>query len=254
MLLNKMIQQEYFVSFDIGTLGAYYSKQMTAAREEDRICAIPKDEARETDVFMDLGKNDATSIGFLQVVGKEYRIVDFYEATNEDIEHYSKVLKESGYKIRYLYLPHDAFAKRLESKKTIAEQFESYGFKVKRVPSLSINAGIQLVRKLFPQFWIDKTRCSQLVKAIENYHHEWDSVKKVFKDNPLHDWSSHANDMLRYMCIGINEDSSTGINQYKIAAQDYSKPDGVINPLTHQVEPKDSTKDYLSQAQNYVNM
>ena len=251
-MTEEMIQQEYYVSFDIGTLGSYYSKQIKELNERDGICAIPQDYARDTDVFMDLGKNDATSIGFLQTVGKEHRVIDFYENTNQDIEHYAKVIKDTGYTIKYLYLPHDAFAKRLESPKTIAEQFEGYGFKIKRIPKLDINSGIQQVRKLFPQLWFDKNRCKQLISSIENYHHEWDEIKKVFKDQPLHDWSSHACDMIRYMCVGIQENPQTTVPQYKSSVTEYLGKKGILNPLTHQYEDDKNINQYTGQAESYI--
>jgi len=249
-MTEEMIQQEYYCSFDIGALGAYYSVQIQALG--DRVCAIPIEKARNVDLYLDLGKNDSTTIGFVQVVGKEYRIVDYYENTGEDIEHYAKILQDKGYKYGTMYLPHDAFAKRLESKKTIAEQFESYGFKIKRVLDMSINSGIQLVRKIFPQLWFDKENCKQLLRALENYHHEWDSVKKVFKDNPLHDWSSHSADMIRYMAIGLSKDSPSSISEYKQAAQEYIQERKPYNPF-NQEESDVNIKSYAEQAETYMN-
>lgn len=248
---EELIQQEYYCSFDIGTLGAYYSKQMQELNERGGVCSIPVDQAREVDLYLDLGKNDATPIVFLQTVGKEYRIIDFYEATNQDIEHYATVLKDKGYRYRYMNLPHDAFAKRLESPKTIAEQFESYGFKVKRVPKLDINSGIQQVRKIFSQLWFDKERCKQLIRSIENYHHEWDEVKKIFKDQPLHDWSSHAADALRYLAVGVNETTKVSIADYSNAAKDYI---GVKdNLMDRSPDGWQKIDDYNSQAESYTN-
>jgi hypothetical protein len=248
---EEMIQQEYYVSFDIGALGAYYAKQISDMNARGGVCSIPIDTAREVDLFLDLGKNDATSIGFLQIVGKEYRIVDFYEDTGRDVEHYANVIKNKNYRIRHLYLPHDAFAKRLESPKTIAEQFEGYGFKIKRVPKLDINAGIQQVRKLFPQLWFDKDRCKQLIRALENYHPEYDVVKKVVKDQPLHAWSSHACDMIRYMCVGIQEGQPLQINSYKLSASEYVGEVKTTNPFKIQ---NYNTDQYVGKAQNYINM
>lgn len=249
---EEMIQQEYYVSFDIGTLGSYYSNQIKEINERNGICSIPIDKAMDTDVFMDLGKNDATSIGFLQMVGKEYRIIDFYEDTNKDIEHYAKEIKDKGLMIRNLYLPHDAFAKRLESPKTIAEQFSDYGFKVIRIPKLDINQGIQLVRKTFPKLWINKDKCTQLIRAIENYHHEWDEVKKVFKDNPFHDWSSHACDMLRYMCVGIQETTPSTVNDYKHSVNEYIGKQHTAIPFGQGIEYEKKTFDYNAQVENYI--
>ncbi|MBP7118466.1 hypothetical protein KBA63_00100 [Candidatus Woesebacteria bacterium] len=245
---EEMIQQEYYCSFDIGALGAYYSKQMLAMREEDRICTIPIDFNREVEVTLDLGKNDSTAVIFTQKVGKEIRIVDYYEARGEEIDHYVTMLLERKYRYSFMNLPHDAFAKRLGSPQTIAEQFESAGFKVRRVPELSINAGIQLVRKYFPNFWMDKVRCKQLERILENYHHEWDKVKKVFKDQPLHDWSSHGADAMRYMAIMAKE-TMADANAYEDAVNAYNQPATLTPELGVKVT---DYRAYQNAVKNYI--
>jgi len=42
-----------------------------------------------------------------------------------------------------------------------------------------------------------------LIKALESYRREYDNKRKVYKDNPLHDWSSHASDAMRYLCLSL---------------------------------------------------
>ena len=202
---EELIKQEYYCSFDVGTLGNYYAVLINETRDADRICALPVMKDRPVDLFLDLGKNDSTSILFTQVVGKEIRIVDFYEANGKDIAHYCQYLRRMKYDYGDMWLPHDAFNQRLESSKTIAEQFREAGFKIMRVQKAHIQHGIQEVRKIFPRIWFDKERCSQLVRSLENYHKEWDEKAKVFRNTPKHDWSSHASDAVRYMAIGMRE-------------------------------------------------
>ena len=43
------------------------------------------------------------------------------------------------------------------------------------------------------------------IEALKLYRREWDSDKKVFRDKPLHDWTSHAADAARYMAISWRE-------------------------------------------------
>lgn len=199
----EMAQQEYYVNFDIGTLGAYYSKQLEEAK--NRICNVPIEKNYPVEAWFDLGKNDSTAILFTQQIGKEVRIMDSYESTGEDISHYLKVINDKKYIIGRLHLPHDATHKRMESQKTIEQQFKDGGYRTSIVEKSDIVNGINEVRRIFPRLWIDKERCKQFLRAIENYHKEYDPVKKVFKDNPLHDWSSNFADALRYLAIGLRE-------------------------------------------------
>jgi hypothetical protein len=202
---EEMIQQEYFSSFDIGILGAYYSKQLQEAREQNRICNVPIEKNVPVQVFCDLGKNDGTTLLFMQIIGKEIRIIDYYEAQNEEIAHYIRVMKDKKFTIERLNLPHDATHKRMESGKTIEEQFKDGGFRTRIIPKSDLLNGIQEARKVFPRCWFDKERCKGLILALEDYHKEYDQEKKVFKDHPLHSWSEAGASSFRYMALGFKE-------------------------------------------------
>ena len=75
--------------------GAIFGKQVLKARAENRFCRIPIESGVEVHTFWDLGRNDHTAIWFMQNVGKEYRLVDYYENRMQDIEHYCRVIKGS---------------------------------------------------------------------------------------------------------------------------------------------------------------
>jgi phage terminase large subunit len=248
---EEMIAQEYYCSFDVGTLGSYYAKYVADMQKENRICAVPYEKNVVVDLFLDLGRNDSTSIIFAQTVGKEIRIIDFYEHYGEDVAHYCRELRSRDYDYGTMYLPHDAFNKRMESMKTIAEQFKEAGFNVKRVPNASINNGIQAVRKMFPRFWIDKTRGCDLIRALENYHKEWDEKAKVFRNNPKHDWSSHSCDAMRYLAIGLKEDSPD--YNYDQAVQAYTSHRTGIPKVKEGLGVKwDEYKEYQRAVKEYM--
>jgi hypothetical protein len=196
-----MVQQEYFCSFDIGAQGAIYAKYMQDLRAKDHLCGIEWERRRPVDLYLDLGRSDSTAIIFAQSVGKEIRIIDYYENSGEGVDHYCQELRDKEYKYGTMWLPHDATQKRLESNKTVEDQFKEAGFKARIVENISVENGIQQARKILPQCWFDKERCKQLIKALESYHYEWDESRKVFKKTPFHDWSSHPADAFRYLAV-----------------------------------------------------
>lgn len=51
---EEMIQQEYYVSFDVGAIGSYFAKEIETAREEERITSIPFNRDVPVDLFLDL--------------------------------------------------------------------------------------------------------------------------------------------------------------------------------------------------------
>ena len=75
-----------------------------------------------------LGVDDSTSIWFFQIVGKEFRFIDYYENSGYGMAHYAGVLKEKPYVYGDHYMPHDADQRMqgaseiAQSKKEIAEQ------------------------------------------------------------------------------------------------------------------------------------
>ena len=82
---------------------------------------------------------------------------------------------------------------------------ESLGISVNVVKRLGtrdeVNEGIEAVRRRFGSLWIDKERCAYFLKALKQYRKEWDDKMGKFKNKPLHDWSSHAGDIIRYWAI-----------------------------------------------------
>jgi len=206
-MTEDMIQQEYYCSYEVGRIGSVYGKQLEGVQE--RVCKLPVLKDKPVDLFLDLGRADSTAIIFMQRVGKELRVIDFIEENGRDVGFYVKELLERKYWYGNMWLPHDAFNKRMESAKTIAEQFQEGGFKIKHVPKSSIANGIMEGRKIMPYVWFDEDRTINLLKALENYHYEYNQRRKMFTNNPLHDWSSHAADAFRYMAVSIGGDAVT---------------------------------------------
>jgi len=217
---EEMIQQEYYCSFDIGALGSYYANLVKDAKDQDRICRINYQTGIPVDTYWDLGRNDQTNIGFVQQVGKEIRVIDFYENSGYDIGHFLDILRDKKYRYDKVYLPHDARQERLEAKKSIEDQVREAGYQVEIIPLSPIPTGIQQLRKVFPNLWFDSEKCGHLIRCLENYHKEYDEKAKVFKQTPKHDWSSHSADMMRYLAMGIREqDTATEYDYNKIVEE-----------------------------------
>jgi len=73
----------------------------------------------------DLGIRDATAIWFAQVVGREIRIIDYYEASGVDLGHYVREIGARPYVYAGHIVPHDAQAKELGTGKSRLEVLES---------------------------------------------------------------------------------------------------------------------------------
>ena len=65
--------------------------------------------------------------------------------------------------------------------------------------------GINAVRLVLNRCWFDQEKCVRGVEALKQYRCAWDEGRKVFRDAPLHDWTSHGADALRYLFTGLRK-------------------------------------------------
>jgi hypothetical protein len=185
--------------------GAIYKEQLDSAKATGRICAVPYDPSVPVYVAWDLGIGDSTALWLCQVVGRELHLIDYYEASGEPLSHYCAWLDGRGYRYADDLLPHDARARELGTGKTREEILRANGRRVRIVPNIGLEDGISAVRLALPRMWIDETRCHRGIECIGNYRREWNDKMGEFKPSPLHDWSSHGADSLRYLVVGLRE-------------------------------------------------
>lgn len=196
--------QEWYCSFEAAIQGAYYSDQLEETRKNTRITTVPYEESLDVHTYWDLGVGDATAILFVQYVGLEKRVIDYYENSGEGLAHYAKVLQEKPYVYGSHNAPHDIQVKELGTGLTRLEQASALGIDFQIVPKLSVDDGINAARAIFRNVWFDKENTKQLTEALSQYHKEWDDKRGVFKNVPYHDWSSHAADAFRYFAVMSN--------------------------------------------------
>jgi hypothetical protein len=85
--------------------------------------------------------------------------------------------------------------------KSRLEVLEELGVVPDIAPNLKRADGIEQVRNLLPRCWFDEEKCDQGIKALKQYRKQWDETRKIYKNRPRHDWTSHAADALRYGAI-----------------------------------------------------
>lgn len=208
MMTPEQYQQEYECSFQAAIVGAYYGREMEAAEADGRIVPRLYDKALEVHTAWDLGASDDTVIWFYQQSGMDIRCVDYYAANGWGLDHYAKVLAERGYRYGRHHLPHDVEMRLLtggEVARTRKQTLEGLGVPVTVVPKWSVEDGINAVRRILPRVWFDKDKCADGIKALRQYRRDWDDVRKVFYERPLHDWASHPADAMRYLAISVEE-------------------------------------------------
>jgi hypothetical protein len=205
-------QQEFECSFEASIVGAIYGVEMRLLTDADRITKVECDNLFPVHTAWDLGYNDATAIWWYQVVHGEIRVLDYHEAHGQPIIYYANQIKERPYEYGTHWLPHDAKAKTLASGgKSIIEQIfdklPKESFKI--VPNLSLQDGIQASRMALARTWFDAMKCSEGIECLRQYQREYDEDKKVFRDKPRHDWTSHGSDAFRMLAVAWQDEADT---------------------------------------------
>jgi len=198
--------QEFMCSFEAALKGAYYSQELAKAREEKRIKLIPYERELKVHTAWDLGIGEAMAIGFFQRVRNEIRMIDYWQGIgDEDLVVAIKAVKNKPYIYGIHFAPHDIKVKELGSGKSRLETAEGLGIKFEIVPEMSVDDGIDAAKRMFNRLWIDEKNCQLFLDYIGQYRREWQEKKGIFKDKPLHDFTSHAADVLRYAAIVENK-------------------------------------------------
>lgn len=202
--------------------GAIFGKQIIEAKKNNRVIYIPIQKNCEVETFWDLGLDDYTAVWFMQRVGKEYQFIDYFQGRLEDVEYYTRFVKELRYLYGTHYMPHDAPHKRLGMTRTIEEQFKDGGMEpieiVPRTPDKQ--SAIQATREVFPNCWFHKgkdltqpdhqcegyiewlpyelnTRSKRMevgFEALSNYRYKYNDDDDVYLKKPHHDWASNGAD------------------------------------------------------------
>jgi len=195
-------EQEYECSFDAAIQGTYYSEIIRRLEKEGQITGVSYEPKLETFTAWDLGIDDSTAIWWMQNVGREVRIIDYYEGSGVGLDHYVKVIRDKPYVYGGHFLPHDAEVRELGTGQSRMETLASLGLRnVTVVKRQSVEDGIQAVRNYLPRCWIDATKCARGIEALKQYRKEWDDKTQTFRQRPLHDWTSHASDAFRYLSL-----------------------------------------------------
>jgi phage terminase large subunit len=205
---EELIQQEFYCSFTAAIMGAYYWKEYDEAEKAGRFTNIPYDPSVLVHTVWDLGIRDSMAIGFYQAVGLERRKIDYLEFTGKGLPEAIKMLKEKPYTYGKHFAPHDIQVRELGTGKSRLEVAKELGINFELVPNMLVQDGIDAGRRFFKKLWVDKTNCKDWLKLIPQYTKEYDEDKKIFKDKPLHDWTSHGADEHRYAAIVENQMSN----------------------------------------------
>ena len=191
-------------AFQVSTEGCYYATQLALARKQGRIVQRMPIESAPVNTFWDIGRGDMTCIWFHQKIGMEHRFINYYEASGEDLVHYTTQMQTMGHVWGRHYLPHEADHKRIgetpDTNRSIKEMLENLmpGQTFEIVPRITaLQTGIQATRNAFSSAYFHEANTAQGVKRLSGYRKKWDKTRGRWGDEHEHNDDSHGSDAFR---------------------------------------------------------
>lgn len=193
--------------------GAYYAACITKAKQEGRIGRVPADPLMTLRAFVDIGgtgaKADAFTMWIAQFVGREIRVLDYYEVVGQPLEAHLNWMRGKGYTPErcQIWLPHDGSTQDKVYDVSYESALKKAGYKVTVVPNQgkgAAKARVEAVRRLFGAMWINEATTQSGVDALGWYHEKIDTVRGVGL-GPEHDFSSHGADSFGLMAVVYEE-------------------------------------------------
>lgn len=193
--------------------GAYFAKSIVEARTQGRISRVAADPLMTYRMFFDIGgtgaRADAVSIWVAQFIGKEIRVLDYYEAVGQPLATHLAWARTRGYTHdkAQIWLPHDGETNDKVFDVSYESAIRSAGYQVTVVPNQgkgAAKARIEAGRRLFPSMWFNEYTTQPGLDALGWYHEKKDEIRNIGL-GPEHDWSSHGADAFGLMCIAYEE-------------------------------------------------
>lgn len=189
--------------------GAYYAKHLIEAKAQNRIGRVSADPLMTLRAFVDIGgtgaRADAFAMWIAQFVGREIRVLDYYEAVGQPLASHLAWMRDKGYtsdKCQF-WLPHDGATNDKVHDVSYESALKQAGYKVTVIPNQgkgAAKARIEAGRRLFPSMWFNEEPTEAGRAALGWYHEKRDAERNIGL-GPEHDWASHGADAFGLMCV-----------------------------------------------------
>lgn len=189
--------------------GAIYAEEIKKLLLENRMTKLKADPNKPVHTFWDLGHSDKTAIWFIQTVGQQFNVLDYYENSLQKMPHYIKMLQDTGYIFGTHHLPHDGDDETL-SNVTPKKQLQNVGYKVRIIerPRKKF-IGINAVRSVFDFCVFDEENTSDGVQCLKKYCYKVND-NGSFSKEPEHDtpWS-HGADAFQTFALSLKSEADS---------------------------------------------
>lgn len=190
--------------------GAIFAEEIKKVLLENRRGRVPYDSSRPVHTFWDLGHSDHTAIWFVQRVGMEYNIINYYQDHLKKIGFYLEWLQEQKYMYGFHYLPHDADNETLASRSIKKIVSEAYPKCVKVVPRISKKVlSINAARTVFDLCNFDEENTADGWQCLCRYQYDVNEETGQFSKDPAHNEYSHGADAFQTFACSLKTETES---------------------------------------------
>lgn len=204
---EEMIRQELYCDFEVGNLGAYYTREMTDMEREGRIMLLKPDPRLKLHSVWDLGGTDATAGILFQITGKYVHLLYLLHNTGKGLKFYldeaERVRQNFQCEWGNHFMPHDVKQKHQgwEHTESRIVQARKHGWHFQVTPLVNVEDGIEAVRYMLPRIRADKINCALWVRAMREFQREFNDAKQRFEPKAYDNWAIHIADATRYLAV-----------------------------------------------------
>jgi phage terminase large subunit len=192
--------------------GAIYADEIRQTLLDGRRRRVPHDPTKPVFTAWDLGHSDKTAIWFIQRVGLEFNIIDYYENRLKKLPHYIEYLQSKPYNYSVIYQPHDADNETLASRSIASltrKAFPNAKIVVVQRPSKKV-VGINAARTIFELCNFDEANTADGWQCLSRYAYKVNEETGNFSKEPDHDtpWS-HGADAFQTFALSLKTEADS---------------------------------------------
>lgn len=169
-------------------------------------------------ITWDFGVNDPTALIVMQPYGQELRVVDYYEASNAELKHFTDWVDERPYKRPEVETGDIAGrARSLITNKSVISEARRLGHPIHTLPIPDIPSQIRNAHRFINRLYVNRNNpnTARLVECLLNYKYPKKSETLVNQsnENPVHDEFSHGMRAFEYYCWNRTQGKVGGVKE-----------------------------------------
>lgn len=197
-------RQEYMGDWGQVSSSSYYGSALSVAEKAGRVGEFPYNPAHPVYTSWDLGLSDSMAIVFFQHIGRQVRVIDYFEINNTGYGPLIAYLQQKPYVYGAHFLPHDAAVRDSDAVQRIQKVRELGLLNAFLMKRESKNAGIMRAIEGVAKTWFNRGTVVSLIQKILLYKRKYNAHTGDY-EGPEHRSESHAADSLRGVYKALEE-------------------------------------------------